>query len=416
MPSVTSERQLYLGLASKAGENVPAVALLKLVRQGVVESGEFAYGSQYLRSHQAAAINPLHLVLQEAVYQLPPRRLRDGGALPLSLRDALPDAWGRRVLEAQHGKQLSDLDVLLSTNEDRVGALVFSQSLPIEVPVPPEALHDLDALAHAAAQLEAGNTTDRSLQRLLQVGGSLGGLRPKATFIHAGCRHIAKFPSRGDSCDMAALEAATLALARQCGIAVPPFFVQPLQRGQALLLERFDRIGLLGTETRLHYLSASAVLDVPYEGSAGSYVELAQAVRRLCTEPQAELEQLYRRLVFNLVVDNSDDHVKNHGLLRGADGQWRLAPAFDLVMQLNHLGYQALAVLSGRFDSHLDLARAAAPQFGLSAARAEDLINSVADTVHLQYGVMLDAHGADKSLRLKVRAALEKQARLIGLR
>ena len=120
---------------------------------------------------------------------------------------------------------------------------------------------------------------------------------------------------------MAALQAATLALARRCSIAVRQFFVEPLQRGQALLLERFDRIGSLATETRLHYLSASAVLDVPYESSAGSYVELAQAVRRLCTAPQADLEQLYRRLVLNLVVDNSHDHVKNHGLLRGADGQ-----------------------------------------------------------------------------------------------
>ena len=84
--------------------------------------------------------------------------------------------------------------------------------------------------------------------------------------------------------------------------------------------------------------------------------------------------------------------------------------------QLSHLGYLALAVLPGRFDTHLNLARAAAPQFGLSTAHAEIIINSVADTVHLQYGVTLDAHGADNLLRLKVRAALEKQARLIGLR
>ena len=340
---------------------------------------------------------------------------RPPDACLLPMRGALPDAWGRRVLEVQHGTQLSDLDVLLSTNEDRVGALVFSQSLPIEVPAPPEALHDLEVLAHAAAQLGAGNTTDRVLQRLLQVGGSLGGSRPKATFIHAGQRHIAKFPSRGDTCDMAALQAATLALARRCSIAVRQFFVEPLQRGQALLLERFDRIGSLATETRLHYLSASAVLDVPYESSAGSYGELAQAVRRLCADPRFELEQLYRRLVFSLVVDNSDDHVKNHGLLRGVDGRWRLAPAFDLVMQLNHIGCQALAVSPGRFDYHLDLARMAAPQFGLSAARAESVIDGVADTVHMQYGVMLNAHGADRPLHLQVRAALEKQARLIGL-
>ena len=410
---MTSERQLYVGLAWRGDAPATPAGLLKLVRQGVMESGEFAYGRQYLQSPGAVALNPTHLPLQEAVFPLAAHRLRDGGALPLTLRDAMPDAWGRRVLEAQHGP-LSDVDLLLLTNADRVGAMVFGESLPIDADAGAPQAQDLDVLAQAAAQLEAGKEPDRALKRLLQGGGSLGGTRPKASFIHGGQRHIAKFPSRGDAHDVEVLEASTLALARLCGIAVPAFFLHPLRRGQALLLERFDREGPAETEGRRHYLSAAAVLGVRYESSDGSYVELAQAIRRLGAQPQVDLLELYRRLIFNLVVDNSDDHVKNHGLLLRAEG-WRLAPAFDLVMQLSNLGYQALAVLPGRLDSHLDLAREAAPQFGLTTAQAQAVVEGVAETIHTQAPVMLDAHGADAALRRRAQACLEKQARLIGL-
>jgi serine/threonine-protein kinase HipA len=410
---VTSERQLYVGLASRGGVPATPAGLLKLQRQGVMESGEFAYGRQYLQSPGAVALNPTHLPLQEAVFPLAPQRLRDGGALPLTLRDAMPDAWGRRVLEAQHGP-LSDVDLLLLTNADRVGSMVFGESLPIDADAGVPQAQNLDALAQAAAQLEAGKEPDRALKRLLQGGGSLGGTRPKATFIHGGRRHIAKFPSRGDAHDVEALEASMLALARLCGIAVPAFFLHPLLRGQALLLERFDREGPAEAEGRRHYLSAAAVLDVRYESSDGSYVELAQAIRRLGAQPQMDLLELYRRLVFNLVVDNSDDHVKNHGMLLRAEG-WRLAPAFDLVMQLSNLGYQALAILPGRLDSHLGLALEAAPQFGLTTAQAQAVVEGVAETIHIQAPVVLDAYGADAALRRRAQACLEKQARIIGL-
>lgn len=413
--NVISERSLYVGLATRSRAGVKPVGLLKLVRQGVVESGEFAYGRQYLNSPDAVALNPAHLPLEDRVFTLAARRMRDGGALPLTLRDALPDAWGRRVLEAQHGRGLDDLDVLLLTNEDRVGAMVFGEGLPIESSGPPRAVHDLEALAQAAAQLESGREPDRALRRLLEGGGSLGGVRPKGTFIHEGHRHIAKFPSRNDEYEVEALEAATLALAGLCAIDVPSFFLRPLRHGKALVLLRFDRQGPIAEETRLPYLSASAILDVRYESSDGSYVELAQAVRRYCDQPLADLEQLYRRLVFNLVVDNSDDHIKNHGLLQAPDGAWRLAPAFDLVMQLNNLGYQALALLPGRLESSLELARQAAPQFGLSPVQAGAIIENIAETVHTQATVMLDAYGLPTPVRRRVLACLDKQARLIGL-
>ncbi len=411
---MTSERALYVGLASQPGAPVVAAGLLKLVRQGVMESGEFAYGRQYLNTPGAQPLNPLHLPLGAGVRPLGPSRLRDGGALPLTLRDALPDAWGGRVLQAQYGRELSDADVLLLTNDDRIGAMVFGDSLPLQPGEPAQPAHSLQALADATRALESGREPSREMKRLLQGGGSLGGARPKATFIHEGLRYMAKFPSRGDTHDMEVLEAATTALARLCGITVADFFLQPLHRGHALVLRRFDREGPVDDERRLHYLSASAILDVPFESSDGSYVALAQALRQISADPVADLRQLFRRLVFNLAVDNSDDHIKNHGLLRDGD-RWRLAPAFDLVMQLSNLGYQSLAIVPGRLESHMDRVREAAPQFGLSPAQAQALADEVADTVYTQAAWVLQAHGASQPLVAQALACLQRQADMIGL-
>jgi serine/threonine-protein kinase HipA len=133
---------------------------------------------------------------------------------------------------------------------------------------------------------------------------------------------------------MDVVEAATLSMARACGIAVPAFELRSLAGGHALLVARFDRSGPISNERRLHYLSASALLNAPYESSAGSYVELAQALRRISSEPGQDVAELFRRMVFNLVAGNGDDHVKNHGVRHQGNGVWRLAPAFDLVAQL----------------------------------------------------------------------------------
>ncbi len=422
--TATSEHTLYVGLAHTAGhgtahDNVVASGVLKLAQRGNVASGEFAYGSQYLRRADAQALNSIHLPLQQAVFALPERRLRDGGALSLTFRDALPDSWGRKVLEAQQGGAVTDVEALLLTNADRVGAMVFSPTLPILSNEPEPDIFALEDLAQAARQLEMGQEPDATLKRLLQ-GGTLGGARPKATFIYQQQRHIAKFAARSDDHDVALLEATTLALARECGIAVPPFFVHPVPTGHALVLQRFDRRGTIDNEQRFHYLSASALLNVAYEDNAGgSYVELAQALRLISAQPASDLQQLYRRMVFNLVVGNTDDHVKNHGVLLLDDASpargYHLAPAFDLVMQLNgNTGYQSLAILPGHMESSLALARQAAPQFGLNAREADAVIRAIADTVQRQVESTLQSYRADDGLVRRVGAHLERQGKQIN--
>ena len=129
--NVISERSIYVGLATAKPATIP-VGLLKTVQRGSTQSGEFAYGNKYLQSGEAHALNTLYLPLQMEVFSLEARPLRGGGALPLTLQDALPDSWGRRVLEARYGNTLSDIDALLASNGDRIGAMQFSGSLPFK--------------------------------------------------------------------------------------------------------------------------------------------------------------------------------------------------------------------------------------------------------------------------------------------
>ena len=410
-----SERLTYVGLAWQTGQDAAPVGLLKLASHGVIESGEFAYGRRYLRTPAAVALNPEHLPLRDAVFVLPERRLRDGGAMPLTLRDALPDTWGRKVLEVQQGRAVSDLDALLLTNDDRIGAMVFSASLPIQTDVAPAQWLLLPELAEAARRIEAGLTVTPRMQQLLRGGASLGGVRPKATLLVEERRYIAKFASSGDEFDLEVVEAATLRLARACGITVQPFHVHELLGGHALLVERFDRSGPVNSEQRLHYLSASALLNVPYESSGGSYVELAQTLRRISCQPEQDVAELFRRMVFNLVVGNSDDHVKNHGVLQPCNGLWRLAPAFDLVAQLSsHTGYQELAILPGQHASSLALVRQAAPHFGLSAALVVAIVQPMVQTVAAQAYESIMVFGGTHALAERMQAFVAEQARRIA--
>ena len=405
-----AESSLYVGFARHRGEEALPVGLLKLARRGVMESGEFAYGRRYLAASTPLPLNPEHLPLRDATFVLPAQRVRDGGALPLTLRDALPDSWGRKVLEVQQGRPLSDVEALLLTSEDRVGAMVFAAELPIRSELPATEAPSLEDLAESSRRIEAGLPVAPRMQQLLR-GGSLGGARPKATFIHGGRRHIAKFASRGDVHDMEVVEAVTLGLAQQCGIEVPAFLLQPLAVGHALLLERFDRSGSIADERRHHYLSASALMDVPYASSLGSYVELAQLLRRLSRRPEADMRELFHRMVFNLVIGNSDDHVKNHGVLHLEGRGWQLAPAVDLVAQLHaHPGYQDLAILPGRHVSSLALARMAAPHFGVLEAEAEGVIDRISTVVADGLAKMVTAQGGSAALAARFMEFVKAQA------
>jgi serine/threonine-protein kinase HipA len=410
---VTSNRTIYVGLASKPDAKVIPAGILKLTRRGVVESGQFAYGKGFLASPIAFALNPLHLPLKDAPTSFPEHRIRDGGALPLTISDALPDDWGRRVLEAQQGRTLDDIDVLLLTNANRVGAMAFGETLPIEVTQADKDLFSLDEMSDAVKRLELAMEIPLAMRRLLNKGGSLGGARPKADFIHDNKRWIAKFPASGDDHDVELLEAAILELAALCGIEVSPHKLEKIHRGHALLLRRFDRMGNIDDESRIHYLSASALLDVPYNANGGSYIELAQVIRKIAADPEHDLHQLYRRMIFNLMIDNTDDHVKNHGMLHVGGNQFRLAPAFDVVMQLTNTGYQELGIIPGNNNSKISLAIQAAPHFGIHEGNAKTIIDEVQQKAHQELLPIIEKLGGDEVLMNRVRRCLDRQLAFI---
>ena len=408
-----SNRSIYIGMALESDHEVTPAGLLKLARRGTVESAEFAYGRRYLDLQSAIAFNPDHLPLKGETTSIPERRIRDGGALPLTFRDALPDNWGRRVLEAQHGRTLDDIDALLMTNSDRIGVMVFSESIPIKTISADENIASLEELSEAVRNLEQSLEISADMRRLLHRGGTLGGARPKSTFIHENQRWIAKFPAMGDDHDVELLEISILKLAEKCGIEVSPALLEKIPNGHALLLRRFDREGSIDNERRIHYLSASALLNVPYESAGGSYIELAQVLRRISVDPKYDLDQLYRRMVFNLIIDNNDDHVKNHGVLHVEKGKYRLAPAFDLVMQLTNIGYQELSIKPGNNLSSIKLAKEAAPHFGINENTAEDIIKSIEKIVDDELINLALHYGGNNQLIGRMMKCLERQRYMI---
>ena len=409
---MTSEQSIFVGFDVGSPEALP-VGLLKLERQGMIESGEFIYGKNYLLSESAIAIHPEIFPLRKEAFQIPEKRLRDGGALPLTFQDALPDSWGRKVLEAQFEKKLSDIETLCITNEDRVGALMFSQALPIVVPQMNQTTFLLEDISKATRQLELSIEVSPEMRRLLQHGGSLGGARPKTTIVHEQKRYLAKFPALGDDHDVELLEKCILDLAQLCGIEVAPSLLLPVGQGHALLVSRFDREGLIGQETKKHYLSASALMNVPYESHEGSYLEFANMLRKISIQPGKDLEQLFLRLVFNLIIDNTDDHVKNHGVLHVENGQYRLSPAFDLVMQMTNLGYQELAIMPSKHHSKMSYALEIAPLLGMSDVQANSFIQDLQAIIPKQLINNIQAHGGSDSLITKVKQCLERQQQII---
>lgn len=411
-----SESSLYVGLylAEPETQGPVTAALLRLERSALHESGYLAYGLGYLARSGAMALNPLHLPLQRENFVLPSRLVREGGALPLTFRDALPDAWGLRVLAYElDGRLPGEREQLLLTNADRVGAMVFSESR--EMPLAEVSPHNnLADLAEAVRRLQYDMEIPKPLKRLLLRGGSLGGARPKASFMYEQALWLAKFPAAGDPLDVQMLEALALELALNCGIRVPQFMTLPIGRGEtAFLSRRFDRFGENASQ-RLHFLSASALLDIPYESSEGSYIEFARVLRRLSLQPRADLEELFRRMLFNLLIDNSDDHLKNHGMLWAGGERYVLSPAYDIVPQLTNLGYQMLSIDGTTQVASLELAINAAPHFDLSKDQALAILRELAAVVYGPWWLQAKVHDVPDSLRHRLQACLSRQKEIIG--
>lgn len=313
------------GSPQRAGE----IAFSAPDGQGRYQSA-FRYDADWLRSPHGFALDPAHLPLTDAGQVFSAQQL---DAPLMVLEDALPDAWGRRLLILRHNlprNRQNEPWLLQALGGNGLGALQFcaAGSQPTSHDADAGIL-DLDTLARAALQLEQGQEIDADCRILLAAGSSPGGARPKALVRDGdtGKSWIAKFSSQRDQVDEVGLEATGLALARLAGLETPDFRLAPLaNQKRALLVRRFD---LSAHGGRHHMLSLRSLL-----AAGGYYVlryaDLLGALRKHSQQPETDAPALFRQMVFNALFGNTDDHLKNFWILHGPDG-YRLSPAFDLL-------------------------------------------------------------------------------------
>jgi serine/threonine-protein kinase HipA len=350
--------------------------------------GRFGYGLRYLERGDALELDPIHLPLTPAEIDVLPSA--DGSFGVLS--DAGPNTWGmqlalKRLRESNRPPPANAIEWLLNAGFYGSGCLGFSPdpaTLPAAGPAP---LSSTDFSGRVLRALEAyivdpDARLDAEAATLLFPGSSLGGIRPKTVVLHEGREYIAKFGRPDDLFDVPAVEYATLRLADRAGVVTPNF--ELIERGgrSVLLVERFDR-----TEDgrRIHYASAYSLLDPGHVSPDGreyvttfSYAGIAEVIRRIGRDPRADAQQLFRRMVFNIMVGNVDDHLRNHALLMAGGGRYRLSPAFDIVPHLDApMSPQSIGVGALGRASTIVNALSQCGRFMLNDDEARNIVNAV---------------------------------------
>lgn len=315
------------------------------------------------------------LPLGRGVY-LPKERDMAAGAVD----DARPDRWGERVIRNLYKpSRLSVLEYLYFAGDDRFGALGVSTDAggyESSSGGAMASLANLDDMHRAIAAVLADEKLDERLVRLIKPGPSFGGARPKSLIEMDGAQWVVKF-SEGEDFDAELVEHATMRLANQCGLDIAQTRALPVGRGHAVAVRRFDRSG----DKRSHVISANTVLRA--NGLAMGYPELAQSMRRIgrAERIRGQQKELFKRMVFNILMDNTDDHEKNHAFVRAADGFYDLSPAYDVVPSVQGLGQQQLRVGKGQADASIENALSEVQAFGLTKDVAVEAVKHVAAAV-----------------------------------
>jgi serine/threonine-protein kinase HipA len=294
-----------------------------------------------------------------------------------AVEDARPDRWGERVIQVlERPSRLSLMEYLYFAGDERFGAFSVSASGQSYEPHSRNvlaALADVSVIHDLVRRVGNDEPIPPVQRRLLVPGSSMGGARPKGLIRIGAEQWVVKFAELGDPVDSGLIEHATMTLAGHAGISVAATRPIRLTDGHAVAVRRFDRQG----DRRLAAQSAYVALRA--EGSAFGYPELAQLVRRRGAPDDArrQMRELFRRMVFNILMDNTDDHEKNHALLMDDRQHLNLAPAFDVLPTAQGLGYQQMRVGTGQSDSTIDNAMSEVAQFGMSVAQASAEVSEV---------------------------------------
>jgi len=370
------------------GETEPVVAgRLEAENDKIV----FNYGKSYLArvgdQPPAIPIYDAELPLKAGILPLLP-----GLTMPGCIRDAGPEAWGRRVIINQKlGRkgvdtdtaELDELTYLLESGSDRIGALDFQHS-PTEY-VPRTANNvSLEELLESAERVEKGQPLTPELDQALFRGSSIGGARPKALIQDQGKKYIAKFSSSTDLYSVVKAEFIAMRLAQIAGLNVAPVEMVKAANKDVLLIERFDREPKGDDWTRKAMVSALTLLGLDdMMARYASYETLAEIIRHRFTAPKETLKELYSRLVFNILCGNTDDHARNHAAFWDGDAL-TLTPAYDICPQgrTGNEASQAMLISGNNNLSQLQTCLDTAKNFLLSEQEARDIFSQLTEAIH----------------------------------
>lgn len=379
-------------------------------------ASSFAYGMNYLKRPGALEVDPVALSIADKA-AVTAKRLLPVAGLPFfgGIRDAAPDAWGRRVIEAKlkvPANSLPESQYLLHAGSDRVGALDIRNHISDAPTAGASAWHSLAHLVEAASRIDEGLPVPAHLDAIFQGGSALGGARPKASIRdEQGILWLAKFASASDAMDVPTIEAATLLLAKEAGQCVPPVRTLSLNDRSIMLIQRFDRYwSEVGTECRMGFVSGLTMLGCDESESPNkSYADLADAIRRYCHPSviRRDNEELFRRMVFNILVTNDDDHLRNHGFVWDPRlSGWALSPLYDVMPRaaLATERYLHLGVGPQGRLADLDNALAAHAKFTLSQSKACEIMSNVWAVVR-EWRVYFDQYGVAEEQMDKVATA-----------
>jgi len=379
------------------------------------ETFSFEYNEEYLKNPVSCSIDPDLELFQgrQFTYQKPNFGI---------FSDSAPDRWGRTLMdrrerfrakeEGRKPRTLLTSDYLLGVyDESRMGALRFALekggpflSSDSEESVPPWTT--LRTLEEASREFEKDENalSDKWLSQLLKPGSSLGGARPKATVRDVdGSLWIAKFPSRHDETNVGSWEKVVHDLAKICGLNVPESRLETFSRhGGTFIVKRFDRIG----SRRIHFSSAMTMLGKvdgasAYDGT--SYLEIADFIIKNGAKPKEDLTELWKRIVFNMAVSNTDDHLRNHGFILSKNG-WRLSPAYD--MNPNPAG-DGLALNVSENDKSIDINLALSTHkfYQLEKDEAEKNVSEICLAISRNWEKIASKHGISRSMIELMRPA-----------
>lgn len=395
---------VYITLPRQTQSVTAGRLVIEKNRQGN-STGQFVYGRTYLNNKDAVEIDPVEL-------KIAPDTFRNGrlNGVFSALRDAGPDYWGRRVIEKHSGKtDLSEIDYLLESPDDRAGALGFglNQKPPAPLSKYNKTL-DLGKLQLTAEkivreQLDEADSESIQAQELLLLGTSMGGARPKTVVEDDVGLWIAKFGRPDDRWNNQKVEHAMLELARSCGIQAARSRIEKVAGKDVLLVQRFDREKTTKGYIRARMISALTLLRAEEEvirRDNWSYPLMVEELRRLVAAPKADAVELFRRMCFNALISNIDDHPRNHAFI-AFDKAWRLSPAYDLTPSPSVSQRRDLALVCGA-EGRLATARnlmSECNRFSLDEKGAQSIVDKMTKQVRSTW------HSVVRSCGVSVRDA-----------